>query len=142
MQHRPRKTDVIRECGVAASTGISGVEPGMLPVIIDGAGMLGINGSRVLVLDELFHYTEGIYLTVVEPDFGVLFVWLFYLDVPEVYVIDAISRSEVAADFDGILPHFAGHTTIESNAVRGTVHDANELFPSGDSPHDLSRPTA
>jgi hypothetical protein len=69
---------------------------------------------------------------------GVLLTRHLYADVPEVHMVDAVSFSEVAADLNGVLPDFSGHTAVEGDAVRFARDDFDQMLPTCERRHDLA----
>ena len=57
-------------------------------------------------------------------------------------MVDAVARSEIAANLDRILPQLAGHAAIEGEAVRGALHDVDQPLPARQGAHDLARSAA
>src|ERR1039458_10685607 len=90
-----------REGRISAAAGIT-ANAATVAIVVERAGMFGINLSRVLVLHQLLHDEEHVVLAFVDEYLGVSFVRLLYPDIAEVDVVDAVARGEVGAYFDGV----------------------------------------
>ena len=133
LYHRPGITDIICIGCVPAAARVVRLEIRPLAVVIERAGVLGVDQSRILLTHQFFHYRIHVIYAFIDEDFRVLFVGRLHANIAIVNMVYHVLASEIAANFYWVLPHLACHAAVKGDAVRFTRHNADEALPSLDS---------